>query len=219
MNANSSFDGIKVAIIDYGIGNVRSIKNAFLHVGDFDVRITDDPDVLSAADCLILPGVGAYRDAMENLRQRNLVGVLHEEVVERQKPVLGVCLGMQLMFEHSDEGAGYEGLGWMAGQVRAMEPGGGLRVPHVGWNDLNIENESEIFSYLGNDKNFYFVHGYHVECEHKNVLATFEYGKQFTAAVQHRNIVGMQFHPERSQTNGLSAIRSFAHWVGEYNHA
>ncbi|MEM7209868.1 MAG: imidazole glycerol phosphate synthase subunit HisH [Pseudomonadota bacterium] len=204
---------LRVLIVDYGVGNVQSIRNALLHVADVHVDISSDHDLIRQSDCLILPGVGAYRDAMSNLREHDLIEVLGEQVCQQQKPVLGVCLGMQLLFEHSEEGGGYDGLGWIKGSVKYMEVDKRYRVPHVGWNDLILKRESTFFEGLNDDRNFYFVHGYHVVCADEFILATFEYGREFAAAVQCQNIVGMQFHPERSHSNGLHAMNRFVTWA------
>jgi glutamine amidotransferase len=208
---NKSF---KIALIDYGMGNVRSIKNALSHIGDFQVDVTYDLDVISRADCIILPGVGAFPDAMKNLRERNLIGILNNEVLDKKKPLLGICLGMQLLFMSSTEGGRNSGLGWIPGTVEYMELDDGYRVPHIGWNDLRLREPSPIFETLGEDKNFYFVHGYHAVCPDDYVIASFEYGKEFTAAVQYENIVGTQFHPEKSQQNGMKVLKQFVEWAG-----
>lgn len=201
-------------MIDYGMGNVRSIKNALSHIGDFQVDVTYDLDIISRADCIILPGVGAYPDAMKNLRERNLIGILNEQVLDKKKPLLGICLGMQLLFMSSIEGGRNSGLGWIPGTVEYMELDDGYRVPHIGWNDLRLREPSPIFETLGEDKNFYFVHSYHAVCPDDYVIASFEYGKEFTAAVQYENIVGTQFHPEKSQQNGMKVLKRFVGWAG-----
>jgi len=213
---NSNF---KIALIDYGSGNIRSIKNALLHIGDFQVDVTADPETIDRADCIILPGVGAYPDAIKNLKEKNLIGFLNDQVLVKKKPLLGICLGMQLLFESSVEGGHNEGLGWIPGTVERMELDDSYRVPHVGWNDLHLRQSSTMFETLGEDKNFYFVHGYHAVCPEEYVIASFEYGKEFTAAVQYQNIVGMQFHPEKSQQNGMKAFKQFIEWARGLNNA
>lgn len=203
-----------IALIDYGMGNVRSIKNALMHIGEFEVEVTSDPDVIRRADCLILPGVGAYPDAMKNLREKNLIGLLNDQVLQQKKPLLGICLGMQLLFESSAEGGRNKGLGWIPGTVEYIDLDKSFRVPHIGWNDLHLKRPSAMFETLEDDKNFYFVHSYHAVCSADYVIASFEYGKEFTAAVQYENIIGMQFHPEKSQKNGLKALKEFITWAG-----
>jgi len=204
---------MKIVIIDYDMGNVRSIENTINHIGDYTIIVSGEPDTIRSADCLILPGVGAFPDAMKKLEQQKLIDLLTEEVVVRRKPVLGICLGMQLLFESSEEIQFTKGLGWIPGKVEYMRPGNDLRVPHVGWNSLILKKENSLFDYLQDDKDFYFVHSLWVNCPEKYKLATFEYGIEMTASVQYKNIIGMQFHPEKSQRNGLEAIRSFLDWV------
>ena len=203
----------KIALIDYGMGNVRSIKNALLHIGDFKIEVTSDPVIIDRADCLIIPGVGAYPDAMKNLRDRNLIELLNEQVLNKKKPLLGICLGMQLLFTSSAEGSSNVGLGWIPGTIEYMELDATFRVPHIGWNNLKLKQQSMMFDTLGEDKNFYFVHSYHAVCSKVYVIATFEYGEEFTAAVQYGNIVGMQFHPEKSQQNGMKVLKQFIEWA------
>lgn len=207
-------DNFKITLIDYGMGNVKSIKNALAHIGDFDVEVTSDHDSIRSADCIILPGVGAFPDAMKNLTDRGLVELLNEIVLVEKKPLLGICLGMQLLFSSSEEGNVDNGLGWIPGSVEYMRPGEECRVPHIGWNNLHLKQPSKMFDSLGDDKNFYFVHSYHAVCPDEYVIASFDYGREFTAAVQKENVVGMQFHPEKSQKNGLAALKSFIEWAG-----
>lgn len=206
---------MKIVIIDYDMGNVRSIENAINHIGEYDIETTSMPDVIKAADCLILPGVGAFPDAMTKLHEKDLVDLLTHEVIVKKKPVLGICLGMQLLFESSEEIEFSVGLGWIPGKVEYMKPGEGLRVPHVGWNSLILQKENSLFDYLQDDKDFYFVHSLWVNCSQEYKLATFDYGIEMTASVQNNNVFGMQFHPEKSQKNGLSAMRSFLEWAQE----
>lgn len=199
---------MKICIIDYGMGNLRSILNALKHVTDHEVVVTDDPNKIVDADAYILPGVGAFRDAIKKLRDKGFIEALTEEVIVKKKPVLGICLGMQLLFSYSHEGGHFEGLNWIEGEVKFLEPGKGLRVPHIGWNNLNIK-QGDMFSGIGSDKNTYFVHSYYADTPSKYVTATFEYGKEFTAAVSNENIWGMQFHPEKSQKNGFQLLNNF----------
>jgi glutamine amidotransferase len=204
----------KIALIDYGRGNLRSIKNALLHIGDFQIDVTSDHAVIESSDCLILPGVGAYSGAMQNLRDRNLIELLNDQVLNKKKPIIGVCLGMQLLFESSTEGGKNAGLGWIPGVIEYMALDDFYRVPHVGWNDLKLKKPSVMFETLKTDKDFYFVHSYHAVCSDEYVTASFEYGKEFTAAVQYENIVGMQFHPEKSQKNGIEVLKQFIKFAG-----
>jgi glutamine amidotransferase len=212
---------LNVVIIDYEMGNVKSIENAIAHVGDFNVVITADSDVILASDIIILPGVGAFPDAMKKLSDKGLIPVLNKAVKELKKPTIGICLGMQLLFDSSEEKEVTKGLGWIPGKVSYMHPEGNLRVPHIGWNSLILQPADVIFNYLQTDKDFYFVHSLHVTCEDQYVLAKFDYGGLMTAAVIKDNVVGMQFHPEKSQKNGLLALSSFFKWaklmVGKQN--
>lgn len=210
---------LRIALIDYGMGNIRSIKNALLHIGHFQIDVTSDFDMIRRADCIILPGVGAFPDAMKNLRDKNLLGILNNQILEKKKPLLGICLGMQLLFMSSSEGGTNRGLGWIPGTVEYMELDDAYRIPHIGWNNLILKQSAPIFKTLEEDKNFYFVHSYHVVCPDDYVIASFEYGKEFTAAVQYENIVGTQFHPERSQQNGMKVLKQFVVWAGGKSHA
>jgi len=214
MNTN-----FRIVLIDYGSGNIRSIKNALLHIGNFQVNVTDDPATIRNSDCILLPGVGAFGDAMKNLKERQLIEILTDQAMVQKKPLLGICLGMQLLFSISAEGGRTEGLGWIPGSVEFMDLDDTYRVPHVGWNDLILKQPSTMFQTLGDDRNFYFVHSYHAVCDEKYVIASFDYGKEFTAAVQYQNIVGMQFHPEKSQQNGMKALKQFIEWAKGYSHA
>ncbi len=204
---------LRVAIIDYEMGNVKSIENAINHVGNFNIIVTSNPDEILAADIIILPGVGAFPDAMKKLLDKQLVPTLNKAVIELKKPTLGICLGMQLLFDMSEEKEITKGLGWIPGKVKYMSPEGNLRLPHIGWNSLILQSSDSIFSYLHSDKDFYFVHSLHAICDDKYVLAKFDYGGLTTAAVKNNNVVGMQFHPEKSQQNGLLALRSFFDWA------
>ncbi|MBL96698.1 MAG: imidazole glycerol phosphate synthase subunit HisH [Legionellales bacterium] len=204
---------ITVAIIDYDMGNIKSIKNAINHIGDFNIEVTNDGNKILSADIIILPGVGAFPDAMQKLRDRDLLNALNEAVVTNRVPTLGICLGMQLLFENSEEKGLTNGLGWIPGKVVYMEPTDDIRIPHIGWNSLILSEHNSLFDFLGHDKDFYFVHSLHAQCEDQYVLARFQYGERMIASVQYKNVVGMQFHPEKSQKNGLAALRAFFEWA------
>ena len=198
-----------IAIVDYGLGNLRSVSGALDRLG-VDHGITREPEALAAAEKLILPGVGAFGDGMKNLRSRGLVEVLSRLVLEHHKPILGICLGFQLMGKESLEFGRHEGLGWIDGRVEKMEPRDTLRLPHVGWNDLFQVRESPLFSGIPKSALFYYVHSYHVRCcDETIVTGECEYGVRFTAAVQQGNIFGTQFHPEKSQQWGLKVLNNF----------
>lgn len=204
---------LNVAIIDYEMGNVSSIANAINHIGNYDIVVSADNDEILAADVIILPGVGAFPDAMKKLTEKGLLSVLKQAVTIQRKPTLGICLGMQLLFEKSEEKVLTDGLGWIPGRVIYMNPKHGLRLPHIGWNSLKISATDHMFDFLNDDKDFYFVHSLHAVCDEQFVLAEFEYGNSMIAAVKNDNVVGMQFHPEKSQKNGIAALRSFFNWA------
>jgi glutamine amidotransferase len=197
------------------MGNVRSVHNALDLLG-IDAVVTAEPGVIASAERLILPGVGAFGDAMANLRSRGLVEVLSREVLEKRKPFLGICLGMQLVAKLSSEHGKHDGLGWFdADVVRFDLPHDGLKVPHMGWNDINPHLAHPLLRGLRADQFvFYFVHSFHVVCrDPEDVVATCTYGYPFAAAIGRDNIFATQFHPEKSQDNGLQILRNFAEWA------
>lgn len=197
------------AIIDYGVGNLFSLRSSFARIGETAV-VTADPAVIRSADRVILPGVGAFRDAIGKLRESGLIPVLREQV-ERGKPVMGICLGMQLLFEKSYEYGEWEGLGLIPGAVRPLAPVvGGLKVPHMGWNALAFRGEKHpLFRDLAEGTCVYFVHSYYATDCDDAIIATAEYGVPVTAAVARGNLLGCQFHPEKSGDAGLSILRAF----------
>jgi imidazole glycerol-phosphate synthase subunit HisH len=201
-----------IAIVDYGMGNVRSLSNAFEYLGH-DVLITADHGELAAAERIVLPGVGAFGDAMAAIRERGLQDVLTRLALHERKPVLGVCLGMQLFAKSSSEHGTHEGLGWIDADVRRLEVPDGLKVPHVGWNDLHFPDGDWLFRGVQpTQANFYFVHSFHMVCHNSaDLLATTDYGGPVTAVVRSGNLLAAQFHPEKSQDNGLKLL---ANWVG-----
>ncbi|MDA1100167.1 MAG: imidazole glycerol phosphate synthase subunit HisH [Proteobacteria bacterium] len=199
-----------IAIIDYGLGNLTSVAGAIEKVGH-EAVITSDLQVLADADKLILPGVGAFGDGMANLRERELVEPLTEMVVGKGKPILGICLGSQLITEESDEFGAHTGLGWVPARVRRLAPTDpALRVPHVGWNDLIRTGDSVLFEELPAQPLFYFVHSHYIEAREPGiVIGECDYGSRFVGAFQHGNIYGTQFHPEKSQLDGLRLLKNF----------
>lgn len=195
-----------IAIIDYGMGNLRSVQKACEYVG-YDARITADKQTIRDASHVILPGVGAARDALQNLRDR---GLFDEAIraAESGKPFLGICLGMQLLFDRSLENGEHECLGLVPGEVVPFRVNG-LRVPHMGWNSLQIRN-NPLFSREESETYVYFVHSYHAQgVEEGDIIATCEYGYPFTAAVRRGNVFGTQFHPEKSGDTGIAMIKNF----------
>ncbi len=199
-----------VAIIDYGVGNLFSLRSSFAMLGA-DAVVTGDPAVIRSAERLVLPGVGAFEDAAKKLRDTDLDGVVTEEA-GRGKPILGICLGMQLLFDESLEFGVHKGLGLLPGRVVPMAPviGPGLKVPHIGWNALHLTKpEHPLWKYIRPGDCVYFVHSYYAaECGDVT-LATTEYGAELTAAAGRDNVLGCQFHPEKSGPVGLSILRAF----------
>lgn len=195
-----------IKIIDYGMGNLRSVQKAFEFLG-FEANITSNSDDIVDASHIVLPGVGAFADAAENLKNSGMQEVMLSEI-EKGKPFIGICLGMQLLFNKSYENGEYDGLGLVPGQVKRFEVTG-LKVPHMGWNDLIIKDNA-LFQNDGNDKYVYFVHSYHAtDVPKEYVIGEADYGYKFTAAVQKDNIYGLQFHPEKSGDVGLDMLKRF----------
>ena len=201
-----------IAVIDYGLGNLFSLKSSLDYIG-LDNILTSDKDVIRNADAIILPGVGAFRDAISKLKEDGLYELLIEQA-NSGKPFLGICLGMQLLFEKSYEYGEYEGLGLINGEIRSIkedidESLKNLKIPHMGWNKVNATNNNDIFKNLEENR-FYFVHSYHVVCNNqKNILATANYGKTFTCSIYKDNIYGVQFHPEKSHKFGMQLLKNF----------
>ena len=199
-----------IAIIDYGMGNLRSVAKAFEQLGA-EALITGNAEEIRKAAKLVLPGVGAFGDGMANLKNAGLIEVMNEEVLTKKKPILGICLGMQLLASDSEELGMHKGLGWIDAHVRRLDANGtGLKIPHVGWNDIRITPGANLFEHLPQNPSFYFVHSFAVRCNNAaDVAATCEYGTAFTAALQHENIHAVQFHPEKSQKDGLKVLENF----------
>lgn len=203
-----------IAIIDYGAGNLRSVELAFNRLG-VTAKATGDPSVIVAADGVILPGVGAFADAMGALKRSGLIPVIHETAASG-RPFLGICLGMQALMEGSEEGPGVSGLGLVPGFVRRL-PDCGLKIPHMGWNSLAAKKSSPLFEGLPAQPYVYFVHSYACEAsDPADVLAETEYGVSFHSAVQRGNIMGVQFHPEKSGRTGQRMLRNFASLAEQY---
>ena len=197
-----------IAIIDYDAGNIKSVEKALVLLGQ-DVVITRDRDTILAADKVILPGVGAFGDAMGKIRQYGLESVIHE-VVEKKTPFLGICLGLQLLFEQSDETPGVEGLGILKGEILRIPDCPGLKIPHMGWNSLEFQNEGRLFKGLPEQPYVYFVHSYYLRAEEEAIVtATTEYSTHIHASVEKDNVFACQFHPEKSSDVGLRILRNF----------
>ena len=200
-----------ITIVDYGVGNVQALLNMFDHLG-IEAQSSKDPGAILNADKLVLPGVGSFDKAMCELNTLGLVDTLHTAVLDHKIPVLGICLGMQLFSRKSAEGS-TTGLGWLAADVQRIEPpqGSQLKVPHVGWAEIDPRHSSPLLAMTGIRERFYFVHSYHVVCdEPANVLATVDYGHPLCCAIHRDNIWGVQFHPEKSHRFGMRLLSSFA---------
>ncbi len=198
-----------IAIVDYNMGNLRSVQNAIDKIGKKSIIISD-PEKISHYDRVILPGVGAFGDAMEHLKQSGMQEAL-QAYVGTGKPILGVCLGMQLLFESSTEFGTHQGLGFIEGKVVAFDNAKfktAHKVPHMGWNEI-VVNTSPLFKGLNKAFYLYFVHSYHVECDEAYIIGKTEYGYPFASAVQKENIYGLQPHPEKSHENGLQILQNF----------
>ena len=205
-----------IAVIDYGMGNLRSVQKALEFVGA-KVIVTHDPDLILNANSVVLPGVGAFKDCMANLKKLKLVDPIRK-FIDGGKPFLGICLGLQVLFEESEEYGPVAGLGILPGKVVKF-PGGSsetkngrpIKIPHMGWNQIKVKKNVPLFGGVGDAPYFYFVHSYYVVPEDQNMIATVtNYGVEFVSGIQHENIYAFQFHPEKSQTLGLSILERFS---------
>lgn len=198
-----------IGIIDYDAGNLKSVEKALVHIGE-EAIITRDREVLLKADKVILPGVGAFGDAMEKLHRYQLVNII-KDIVNKGTPFLGICLGLQLLFERSDETSGVEGLGLLKGEIVKIPAKEGIKIPHMGWNSLKIKNGAKLFQGITGEPYVYFVHSYYLKAkEIEDVAATTEYGTLIHASVEKDNIFACQFHPEKSSEIGLKILKNFA---------
>ena len=197
-----------IAIIDYGVGNLRSVEKAMHFIG-LKAEITSDPDTARRADAVILPGVGAYSDAIKSLIKHGMADVVRE-AVNQNKPFLGICLGMQLLFDYSEEGGNVKGLGLFEGAIKSLPVSSGLKVPHMGWNLLKVK-DSPLFKGLPDKPYVYFVHSFYLEAKDRQlVAATCNYGVEFDAAIGRGNVFATQFHPEKSGEIGLTILKNWA---------
>ena len=198
-----------IAIIDYNAGNLKSVEKALHFLGE-DCVITRNFHEIETADKVILPGVGAFGDAMEQLKKYELDKVIHQVTAEN-KPFLGICLGLQLLFEGSDESQGVEGLHVLDGQILRIPDQSGLKIPHIGWNSLHLQNDGRLFAGLEENPYVYFVHSYYLKAGTEDIVAaSTEYGTHIHAAVESKNVCGCQFHPEKSSSVGLQILKNFA---------
>lgn len=199
----------RIGIIDYGMGNLRSVQNALVEIGQ-DSELIAAPEAVAACGRVILPGVGAFQEAMENLRRPGMDQALDAHV-KAGKPLLGICLGMQLICRKSYEDGEHEGLGWIGAEVRHFPPAEGLKVPHMGWNAVDYAAPHPLLAEVEPGADVYFVHSYYVDCEDaSDTIGETEHGIRFTSMVAHDNVYGMQFHPEKSQSVGMRLLANFA---------
>jgi len=200
----------RCVIVDFGMGNLRSLQHKLSRIG-VDAAISAGPEEVEHADVLFLPGVGHFASGMRNLRERGLLPALHRAVLDRKTPIMGICLGMQLFSLRSEEG-GVEGLGWLDAETQKFRfnDNGRWWLPHVGWNTVTPARQSALFAGIQSDQRFYFIHSYHLWCaDEADVLTRTWYGYDFISAVQHENIFGTQFHPEKSHRRGIEVVRNF----------
>ena len=197
-----------IAIIDYDAGNIKSVEKALKTLGQ-EVIVTRDADIILKADKVILPGVGAFGDAMGKLHDYGLVDVIYK-VVEKNTPFLGICLGLQLMFESSEETPGVVGLGILKGKIVKIPENGDLKIPHMGWNSLHFQNNGRLFANLPQDSYVYFVHSYYLQADDESIVkATTDYSTCIHASVEKDNVFACQFHPEKSSDVGLTILKNF----------
>jgi glutamine amidotransferase len=199
-----------IAIIDYGMGNLRSVEKALEKMG-FPVEVTAEADRVLEAKGVILPGVGAFADAMENLEKTGMIPII-QEIVSQDKPLLGICLGLQLMFSESEENGVHPGLDIFRGKVRRLPAG--AKIPHMGWNQIDIRQENPVLAGIPSGSNFYFVHSYYVDPEdQENITTTTRYNLEFASIVSRGKVTGIQFHPEKSSKLGLAILQNFGNMV------
>ena len=198
-----------IVIVDYGVGNIFSVNRALNKIGYNQVKVSRNKLDIKKADYLILPGVGAFNHCINNLKKYNLIDILNEMVLGNSKPILGICVGMQLMASFSEENGLHQGLGWIPGKVVKLKFSSDKAIPHVGWNNISINRSENLFENSQNPLHFYFDHSYQYLCEESYIVATCEYEINITSVINSKNIYGVQFHPEKSQKNGLKLFRSF----------
>lgn len=198
-----------VVIIDYGLGNLASVAKAFKKAGA-EIIISSNKNLIGKASHLVLPGQGAFADGINNIRKLKLDEIIYQQVLKRRKPILGICLGMQLMADKGYENGKHRGLGLIEGETIKIEASDNIRLPHIGWDNVKIEKKSSLFSEIPNDSDFYFLHSYHLSPSNKSlIVATCDYGQKFVVSVNKENIFATLFHPEKSHEFGLRLIKNF----------
>lgn len=205
----------RFAVVDYQMGNIKSVINAFRFLGE-NAYIAETKEQIDAADAIIIPGVGAFSQAMKNIVSMGIIDILNKKVITQKTPFLGICLGMQLVADSSTEGGFYKGLGWIPGSVEIIPVKKGTPLPHIGWNEIQVVRKEPLFINTSGDFTFYFVHSFCFNCNREFLSSTTFYDTEITASVQKENIFAVQFHPEKSQSNGLKLLRQFATLVYEY---
>lgn len=201
---------MSIGIVNYGMGNLLSVHNAIDYLG-YNSEIVDDPSLIYKFDKLILPGVGAFEACINNLKNKKFIESLNDQVLIKKKPILGICLGMQVMAKKGFEGGEFDGLGWFNAKVVRIKPNDkSIKVPNIGWKEINYNKNNLLFKNLKNPVEVYFVHSYHVDCDdNKDIIAKTNHGYEITAAINKDNIYGTQFHPEKSQDLGLQILENF----------
>jgi len=205
-----------IVIIDYNMGNLRSVQKAFEQVG-CEAMISNNHELIKSADKIVLPGVGSFKDGIKNLNDLGLISLLDEEIIEKKKPFLGICLGMQLIANKSYENGETKGLGWVDAEVIKFDFSSSkqqLKVPHVGWNNVVYQNKNDLFNGIQNNNDFYFVHSYYFKTDENVISSITDYGLNFVSSIQKNNIYAFQFHPEKSQTSGLKILENFVNLKG-----
>ncbi len=201
---------IKISVIDTGVGNLKSVENALTLIHGCDVEVTNQPEIVASSECVVLPGVGAFDDYMKRLYALNLVEVLKAKAFCERAPILGICVGMQVFFDYSSEGSGMEGLGWLKGDLKKLLKNEGVSIPHIGWNEVTLATPDDpLFKEIPRKVDFYFLHSFAIDCSQDFVIASADYAQPISAVVKHENIVGFQFHPERSGVYGAKLIENF----------
>ena len=201
-----------IVVVDYGMGNLGSVKNMLAHISSKKVLISSDIKDIGNASKIILPGVGSFKKAMLNLKKRDFIPILEQKILNEKIPLMGICLGMQLLFESSEEG-NFNGLGWVKGKVTKFNfknENNNLKIPHMGWNFVKLIKESNYTKNVFDKNKYYFVHTYHVNCkDNSDILMTSNYGIEFVSAIEKGNISGFQFHPEKSHKYGMKIFKNF----------